>query len=116
MKKQILYSLFLLTAFCGLPVLAQDCTEFKKLLDKTYNFKPSKLTASEQNAKSAEMDLIWEKVKANQKEYLPCLREALSTPTSDSFLKFDLGNLLIQVDQSDEAKKTLIRVYSEVDL
>ncbi len=116
MKEKIISSLFFLTIFCVGQVFAQDCAEFKKQIDSTYDFKPSKITSAERDTKSAEMDLVWEKVKANQKELLPCLREAINSSTSDSFFKFDASNLLISLDRSDEAKKTLITAYSEVDL
>lgn len=116
MKKRILSSLILLTFFCVSQVFPQNCDEFKKLLEKTYNFKPSKLTEDERTAKSSQMDVVWKKVKANPKELLPCLREAIDSPTTDSFFKFDASNLLIQLDQSDDAKKKLIKSYAEVDL
>lgn len=111
----MLSGLFLFTVICGAPVVAQDCSEFKKIIRDTYNFKPAKLTPTERDAKSAGMDLVWEKVKANQKELLPCLREAINSATADHFFKFDASNLLIQLDQSDESKKTLIKAYAEVD-
>lgn len=116
MKKTIPLMLFLLTFFCVSHVFPKNCDEFKKLIEKTYNFKPSKLTENEKTAKSSEMDVVWEKVKANPKELLPCLREAISSRTNDSFFKFDASNLLIQSDQSAEAKRILIKAYAEVDL
>ena len=91
------------------------CAEFQKLINATYNFKPSKLTPNERTAKSAAMDTVWEKVKANQKELLPWLREAINSPTTDKFFKFDASNLLFSLDPTDETKKTLIKAYAEVD-
>jgi hypothetical protein len=37
------------------------CTEFVKLVDETYNFKPSKLTDAERDVKSKKMDMamVW---------------------------------------------------------
>lgn len=116
MKRQILPGLFLLTIFSAVPVSAQNCDEFKRLIDRTYNFKPSKLNEAERNAKSSEMDLVWSKVKANPKELLPCLREAINMRADDGFFKFDASNLLIQLDQTADAKKTLIKSYASVDL
>ncbi len=117
MKRQILISLFLLTVFFASPVLAQreNCIEFQKLVNATYNFKPSKLTAEERTVKSAAMDKVWNEVKANREKLLPCLREAINSRGSDKFFRFDASNLLIQLDQSDESKNTLIKTYSEVD-
>ena len=60
-----------------------DCTEFQSLVDKTYDFKPTKLSEAQQTAKSAEMDVIWEKVKADKK-LLPCLRTALESPKANA--------------------------------
>jgi len=117
MKRQILIGLYLLVVYCAVPVLAQgeNCIEFQKLVNVTYNFKPSKLTPEERTAKSAAMDKVWNQVKANRQELLPCLYKVINSRTSDSFFRFDASNLLIQLDESSEAKKTLIKAYAEVD-
>lgn len=117
MKRQIVTGLFLLAAFFAPPVLAQNenCVEFQKLVNATYNFKPAKLTEEERTAKSAAMDKVWDEVKANRQKLLPCLREAINSRISDKFFRFDASNLLIQLEQSDESKKVLIKTYSEVD-
>jgi hypothetical protein len=109
---------FIIAVFSVVPVLGQtqNCLALQKQIDETYNFKPSKLSASERDVKSAAMDKVWNNVKGNSKELLPCFREEIKTRTNDKFFRFDAGNLLIQLDQSDEAKKVLIKTYSEVDL
>ena len=96
--------------------ISSPCDELKKLIDKTYNFKPSKITPSERDAKSAAMDNVWEKVKANPKDLLPCLQKEINSRSDDKFFKFDASNLLIQLDRSSESKKILINAYAEVDL
>lgn len=115
MKYFILLNLILLSFSCVSNSQGQNCAEFKELVKTTYNFKPSKLNAQEQTAKSAQMDLIWNKVKSNQKQLLPCLREAINSPDADQFFKFDASNLLTKFDRSDEAKKILIKSYTDVD-
>ncbi|HMS40910.1 MAG TPA: hypothetical protein PKE69_11835 [Pyrinomonadaceae bacterium] len=115
MKNRIIISLFLLAAFCATTVFAQNCDDFGKLVDKTYNFKPSKISSAERDAKSVEMDVVWNKVKANPQTLLPCLREAIRTRTNDSFFRFDASNLLIQFDPSKEAKEILIDAFAKVD-
>ncbi len=110
--------LFILIIAANRSIEAQknpSCAEFQKLVDATYNFKPSKLTDDERTAKSAAMDKVWNEVKANQKDFLPCLREAINSRTADKFFRFDASNLLIQLNRSDESKKTLIKTYAEVD-
>jgi hypothetical protein len=86
------------------------------LVDTTYDFKPSKLSAEQQSAKSAAMDVVWEKVKADQKTLLPCLKSALNSPTADPFFRFDGGTLLLSLDQSSESKQLLIKSYAGADL
>src|SRR5215204_1560448 len=115
MKRQIFLALFWLTVFCAAPVFAQNCYEFGKLVEKTYNFKPSKISPAERDAKSVEMDIVWNKVKANPQSLLPCLRDALKNRTNDSFFRFDASNLLIQLDQSKEAKEILIDSFAKAD-
>jgi len=93
-----------------------DCVELYKLIDTTYGFKPSKLTKDERTSKSAQMDAVWEKVKADEKKLLPCLRAAISSGKGDSFFRFDSSELLISLDKSDDAKKLWIQSAAGVDL
>lgn len=117
MKRQILVGLFSLALFCALPVTAQktNCLDFQKLVDATYSFKPSKLSSTERDVKSAAMDKFWNEVKADRQKLLPCLREAINLRRDDKFFRFDASNLLVELDQSAESKKNLIKTYSEVD-
>lgn len=93
-----------------------DCVEFQKLVDKTYDFKPSKLSDVQQTAKSAEMDVVWEKVKADQSRLMPCLISALQSPTANSFFRFDGSTLLLSLDKSESSKKLLIESYSKSEI
>ena len=97
-------------------VVPAECVEFQKFVDATYNFKPSKLTAEQQTAKSAEMDAIWNKVKADQKKLVPCLIAALESPNANNFFRFDGSTLLFSLDQSEPTKKLVIRSYAQTDL
>lgn len=92
-----------------------NCAELDKLIDTTYGFKPAKLTDAERTAKSAQMDAFWNKVKADQKNLIPCLRNAITSRKADPFFRFDAGNLLITLDQSDETKKIVIQSSADVD-
>jgi len=93
-----------------------DCVEFQKLVDKTYDFKPSKLSDVQQTAKSAEMDVVWEKVKRDQPRLMPCLISALQSPTANSFFRFDGSTLLFSLDKSESSKKLLIESYSKSEI
>lgn len=93
-----------------------ECTEFQKLIDQTYNVSPSKLTAVQQTAKSAEMDIVWKNVKGDQKRLVPCLIAALRTPNANRFFLFDGSNVLISLDKSEGSKKLLVESYAKADL
>lgn len=114
-KNKLLFVILIFAVVNSIYSQTQDCAELKKQIDSTYNFKPSKLTETQRNDKSNKMDEIWEKVKADPKTLLPCLREEINLRTKDSFFKFDASNLLITLDQSAESKKLLIKSYAEVD-
>ncbi|MEO6049707.1 MAG: hypothetical protein ABIP78_00035 [Pyrinomonadaceae bacterium] len=109
---------FFLTLFLGLAsnLAAQSCDELKVIIDKTYGFKPSKLTSEQISAKSAELDKVWNLIGTNQKELLACLRSEISLRKSDSFFRFNASNLLYKHDQSIETKKLMIETFSEADL
>lgn len=92
-----------------------NCAELDKLIDTTYGFKPSKLTSAEQSAKSAQMDAVWNKVKADQKNLIPCMRAAIASRKEDTFFRFDASGLLVTLDQSDETKKIWIQSAADVD-
>lgn len=94
----------------------ESCSSFQALIKATYNFKPSKLSDAERDAKAAAMDKVWNMAKANPKELLPCLRAALESPDTDQWFRFDGSNLLVSLDPSPESKAIQIRNYTNVDL
>jgi hypothetical protein len=95
---------------------ADPCAGFQQLIKATYGFKPSRLSESEQTAKSAAMDSFWEKAKSNSIETLPCLRAALQDPSADKWFRFDASGLLVEMDPSTESKAIQVRSLAAVDL
>src|SRR5256885_17090340 len=83
---------------CAIPsaLYSQDkdsCTALQETIKSTYNFRPSLLAnEKERNQKSADMDKLWEAVKVNKNELLPCLRLALDDPKADAWFRFDGSN------------------------
>ncbi len=116
--KHILIMTMLIIA---LPVIAaaqakESCSSFQALIKTTYNFKPSKLSDAERDAKVEAMDKVWNMAKANAKELLPCLRVALESPDADQWFRFDGSNLLASLDPSPESKAIQVRNYTNADL
>lgn len=96
---------------------ARSCADFDRLIKATYNFRPALLAnESERNKKSAGMDKVWETVKSNRAELLPCLRNALEDPAADKWFRFDGSKLLASLDPSDASKLLQIKNYAATDL
>ncbi|MDT7604784.1 MAG: hypothetical protein QOF61_2781 [Acidobacteriota bacterium] len=93
-----------------------SCGDFQRMIKATYNFKPSSLSAAEQSVKSEAMDRVWNSVKANPAELLPCLRKSLEDPNANLWFRFDGSNLLVSLDPSPAAKALLVRNYAAADL
>lgn len=92
------------------------CIHFRNLVKKIYNFKPSRLSDDEKKAKGAEMDKVWEAVKADREELPPCLRSALEDPEADPWFRIDGSGLLVDVDPSPDSKAVQAKYWSSADL
>jgi hypothetical protein len=96
---------------------SQPCADFDRTIAATYNFRPSQLASDdERNKKSAELDKVWESVKQNPTQFLPCLRRALENPNANAWFRFDGSNLLVSIDPSETSKKLQIRSYAAANL
>jgi hypothetical protein len=100
----------------GSPRPREDCASLHKMIARTYDFFPSKLTDKQIEAKSAMLDLFWDSVKARPAVQLPCLRAAIADTTTNTFFRFDASNLLLTLDSSNSAKQLQIAAYTSVDL
>jgi len=105
-------------ALLALPALAAgwSCDQLKREIKATYGFQPSKLSEKEQDAKSAQMDAIWQAVQAQRTELAPCLRTMLLQATDDTWFLFDGAQLLASVDPSQETKRILLDALARVPL
>ena len=103
---------------CSTTTLGQAtrCTSLQRMIKATYDFRPAKLTEAQKTAKSNELDRVWDAVKRDPVNLVPCLRSGLSAPEADPFFLFDGSNLLLSLDPSESTKRTLIRSYARVDL
>jgi hypothetical protein len=110
--------LTLVIAFCSLAHAQGNapCAEFNKLIKSTYNFRPALLRSAEREQKTAAMEKVWQAVKANRTELLPCLVSALEDPKANPWFLFDGSNLLVSLDPSDAARRIQIRNYAATNL
>jgi hypothetical protein len=64
-------------------------------IDNTYNFKPSKLSKSEQQAKFPVMDKLFDKIRSDTTQYLPQLRSELAAAGHNPYFYYDGCSLLL---------------------
>ena len=114
--KALLTSL-LLPGFTVAPRILEDqCAELAKLVQSTYDFKPSQLDDPARKAKFAEMDRVWELVKSSPAELAPCLRSLLEADGADPWFCCDGSALLVEVDPSAGAKELQARLWCRAPL
>jgi len=101
---------------CACGKTASSCEGFQRLVQATYDFKPSELSGAEQAIHSAALDTFWNTVKAGRRSSLPCLRAALSTPHDSGLFLVDGSNLLLSLDSSSSAKALQVRAYTSARL
>jgi hypothetical protein len=95
---------------CG--QVRNSCADLNQTIKATYDFRPALLANNaERDNKSAAMDKVWNSVKANSSELLPCLRQALEDPQANAWFRFDGSNLLVSLDPSDASKRLQIKSY-----
>jgi hypothetical protein len=96
--------------------IAPECQPLATRIRATYTFKPSRLTAAQQDQKSAALDQFWKQVQGDPLRLAPCLRAALNDPTADPFFLFDGSALLVAVDPGIESKALQVRLWSAAPL
>jgi hypothetical protein len=107
-------------AGCLAPLVAAQkpsaCGQLKDLIGSTYDFRPSQLTAEQLTAKGLQMDAVWQMVRGDSKELVPCLRTALKAAGADVMFRFDCSTLLVELDPSRASKDLQVRCFTEVAL
>jgi hypothetical protein len=93
-----------------------QCDDLEHQIKATYNFRAGRLSEAQIKAKSAELDIFWDKVKSSPRKLVPCLRHALREEVSDSFFNIDGSNLLVEVDPSPASKALQVRKFIQADL
>jgi len=96
-------NLFLLVfVFLGAFTYGQS---LKTEIDQVYNFKPSKLSKAEQQAKFPVMDKLFAKIQSDTAKYLPELRSELIATGHAPYFYYDGCALLLTLSKSFSDKK-----------
>lgn len=85
-------------------------------IDNTYNFKPSKLSTSEQQAKFPAMDKLFNKIKDDTSQYLPQLRNELIASGHNPYFYYDGCAFLLSQSNKFTDKSLIAKVIVKADL
>lgn len=113
----VLFALFSALASAAPPDRpdADRCAALSRRVEKAYGFRPSQLSADAQQAKSEQMDGVWNAVQQDH-SLVPCLKAQLKQRTQDTWFQFDGSLLLVSLDLSRDAKQTLLDALRRVPL
>jgi hypothetical protein len=109
-------ALLLLTFSETAQAQSASCASLTALQTKTYGFEPPRLSSSERNQKSDQMDHFWEMATKSGPAAVPCLRQMLASEQNDAFFMFDGSSLLLTLDSSPETLTTISKSLLHTDL
>ncbi len=92
------------------------CAELRKMAAATYDFRPSKLTKAQQDAKAVAMDRFWSFAKAHADEAAPCLRVMLTEPRANAYFLVDGSQLLVALAPSASSKALEAALLTDASL
>lgn len=107
--------IILLLAFVFVNTLVSG-QSLKAEIDNIYNFKPSKLSKSEQQAKFPAMDKLFNKIKDDTTQYLPQLRGELMASGHNPYFYYDGCALLLTLSNKFTDKSLIAREIVKADL
>ena len=93
-----------------------DGSAFHARVVSLYSFEPHKLTSEQIEAKSKALDVFWNEVKANPKQYLPLLRAELRDASNSPFFAYDGSKLLLGVSQDQNDRALALEAIPRADL
>jgi len=105
----------LLSALIFISTLASG-QSIKAEIDNTYNFKPSKLSKAEQEAKFPAMDKLFKKISDDTAKYLPQLRAELNSLGHNPYFYYDGSALLFSLSNKIADKNLVAQTLVKADL
>ncbi len=91
-------------------------TPLSDLINATYDFRPHELTGEEMDEKSKSLDNFWNNVLSNRDEYLPILRNELSSTGRKPFFYLNAGLLLLQASDLDSDRVLFLNNVTKANL
>jgi len=105
-------TIFLLTI--SFNIYGQD--NFKKEIDKVYNFHPNELSKEEQQKTFPTLDTLFERIKSDTIKYLPLLRQELKSNDHFPYFYYDCGQLLMIISKSISDNELAAEAFSKCNI
>ncbi len=112
MGPRLVYGFLVLSA--GL--VAAQPTFLHDDIHRLYGFEPHLLNDQQREQKSALMDQLWEKAKAQRLAYIPALRQELQDFGNPPFFLYDGSLLLLSLSDTNEDRKTALAAFARCAL
>ena len=93
-----------------------DTAEFHSEITRLYSFEPHKLSKEQIKTKSAELDLLWNKVRSKPDRYLSLLRNELKDESNSAYFSYDGSKLLLLISEEKEDKILALESIPRADL
>jgi hypothetical protein len=97
-------------------IAASRESDFHSKVVETYSFQPHKLSDSELQTKSKQLDAFWSSVKTDLVHNLPLLRAELANPANPIFFFYDGSKLLFSLSKDKADQALVLRSILKADL
>jgi hypothetical protein len=112
------------SAICGflVPLLliagsaAGQSASIHQQIQQTYNFQPHLLSNQQITEKSAALDQLWTRAKADPSLYIPALRQELGDFKNPIFFLYDGSTLLLSLSDTPADRKIALAAMARCDL
>ncbi len=104
-----------LLLFLLVPSIFAGEAEIRSLIASTYNFLPRDLNHQQYEAKTKELDQVWDQVRAAGDTGLTELRQALQADGGNRYFYFDGASLLLTISKRPEDLDLAIRAIGKAD-
>ena len=113
-----------LSIVCGFLVLslllasstADQSASIHEQIRQTYNFQPHLLSHQQITEKSAALDQLWTRAKAELSLYIPALRQELGDFKNPTFFLYDGSTLLLSLSDTPADRKIALAAMARCDL
>jgi hypothetical protein len=115
MKRSIVCGFLVLSLLLASSVAGQSASIHQQI-QQTYDFQPHLLSHQQITEKSAALDQLWTRAKAERSLYIPALRKELGDFKNPTFFLYDGSTLLLSLSDTPADRKIALAAMARCDL